>query len=99
MCFWSCSRVAVYCLASYHLASQHHYDSLATYAARPCRLSKYCFRNSFSSVSFPRFSGVHFGSSLNKRIAFVYYAQTISTRHIPPHAPEKLTFCSSVVNR
>lgn len=40
------------------------------YAAKNC--STYCLRNAFSSSSGARLSGVHLGSSLNRRMALTY---------------------------
>ena len=40
----------------------------------PSRIFRYASRKTFLSVSSPRFRGVHFGSSLKSRIAFVYCA-------------------------
>jgi hypothetical protein len=51
------------------LVEDHH-------AARLCLAWRYSFLYSFASVSSPLLSGVHFGSSLNKRIALVYYTKT-----------------------
>lgn len=52
----------------------------------PLRILKYPFRYSLLSVSSPRFNGVHFGSSWNNLIAFVYYdvVSTVSNPRIRP---------------
>ena len=45
------------------------------------RACKYSFRNGLTSTSGPRFNGVHFGSSLNNRIATIYYILSETSRN------------------
>jgi hypothetical protein len=57
----------------YHL----HYD----YAVKPSLDFRYAFLYWLTSVSPPLLRGVHLGSSLNRRIAFVYYQKVSASRY------------------
>lgn len=66
----------------------------------PSRIFRYASRKTFLSVSSPRFRGVHLGSSLKSRIAFVYCdIMSACTKESPHTSPCQKSARGGLIHR